>query len=110
MLASQHTLTPCVSYLIHIEGQPDSFACDNQQNVLQAMQRVGRKGIAVGCRGGGCGACRVRVVRGDYRCERMSRDQVSEQEQRAGIALACKIIPQSDLHIAVLGLKPRNRP
>jgi len=85
------------------------FPCKQDQNVLAAMEKLGRRGIPVGCRGGGCGICRVQVVAGaGYRTQKMSRAQVSEADLAAGICLACKLIPEGDLTLRVLGLFRRD--
>lgn len=91
-------------YEITLAESDVSFGCKADQNVLQAMERLGRKGIPVGCRGGGCGICRVQVKQGQFRTLKMSRAQVSEQDAAVGIALACKLIPEGDLEIHPLGL------
>lgn len=92
-------------YLIRLLNVEESFQCDLGKSVLHGMQALAKKGIPVGCRGGGCGICRIKVKQGDYRCERMSREHVSETEQSEGIGLACRLYPESDLDIEVLGLK-----
>jgi ferredoxin len=80
------------------------FTCAPGQNVLAALARAGANGIPVGCRGGGCGICRVQVVEGSaYRTEKMSRAQVSEKDARLGICLACKLIPEGHLVLRPLG-------
>ncbi len=53
--------------------------------------------IPVGCRGGGCGVCRVEVLAGDYVAKRMSRRHVTEADEAAGYALACRLMAMSDL-------------
>lgn len=94
-----------MSYEITIVDSGERFACAPQQNVLAAMERLGRKSIPVGCRGGGCGVCRVQVLgAGDFRTLKMSRAQVSAEDEAAGICLACKLIPRSDLVLRPLGL------
>ena len=94
-----------MSFTIRIEESDDVFPCQEDQNVLAAMERLGRKGIPVGCRGGGCGICRVQVLgKARYRTLRMSRAQVSEADEQAGICLACKLIPQEDLSLRPLGV------
>lgn len=95
-------------YTIAIADSPEHFPCKHGQNVLLAMERLGRKGIPVGCRGGGCGICRVQVLEGGaFRTLKMSRAQVSEADEAAGICLACKLLPESDLTIRPLGLLKR---
>ena len=98
-----------MTFTISIEDSGETFKCDEDQNVLAAMERLGRKGIPVGCRGGGCGVCRVQIVghalNGEqYRTLKMSKTQVSDEDREAGIALACKLVPLSDLTVKPLGL------
>ena len=97
-----------VEFRILLADSGESFACRAGQNVLSAMERLGRRGIPVGCRGGGCGICRVQVVAGGpYRTQKMSRAQVSEADEAAGICLACKLVPEGDLTVRALGLLRR---
>lgn len=89
---------------IHIEDTGEHYACDEQETVLGGMARLGRKGIPVGCRGGGCGICKVQVISGSYCQSRpMSRRHVSIDEQEQGTVLACCILAQSSLSLKVLG-------
>ena len=58
----------------------------------------------MGCRGGGCGVCKVHIVEGA--CQSLgpiSRAHVSAEEEASGCVLACKIFPQSDLEVEVVG-------
>jgi len=87
----------------------EQFTCGEEQHLLQGMQafRPGMpmvKAIPVGCRGGGCGICRIRVLSGDYECKKMSRKHIPEQDQAAGIVLACRVYPRSAMTIEVLSL------
>lgn len=66
------------------------------------MSRGGRA-IPVGCRGGGCGVCRVRVLDGRYTTGVMSAACVTPEEKEQGVALACKLFAESDLSLQVLG-------
>lgn len=92
-----------MSYAITIGGSGQSFACAEGQSVLQGMMRRGRNSIPVGCRGGGCGVCKVRVLEGRYRTEAMSATCVTADERASGLSLACKLIPESDLRVEVVG-------
>ena len=75
------------------------FCCREDESVLKAMERHGLRTIPVGCRGGGCGVCRVKVHSGNYDCGRMSTAQVTHEQQQQGFALACRLKPTSDLVI-----------
>lgn len=76
-----------------------AFPCREDQTVLAAMRDAGLNPLAVGCRGGGCGVCRVRVAAGEYRTGPMSADCVSASEIAAGLALACRVTPRADLQL-----------
>ena len=77
-----------------------SFACADQQNVLAAMEQQYQRCIPVGCRGGGCGLCKVQVLSGEFDCGRMSRRHVNAIDREQGLVLACRLFPRSDLAIA----------
>jgi ferredoxin len=97
-------------YLIRLLNIEESFPCALGKNVLQGMQSLAKKGIPIGCRGGGCGICRIRVTQGQYRCQKMSQAHVNDEEIEQGLALACRLYPESDLEIEVLGLKNGKKP
>jgi ferredoxin len=88
-------------------GDRSTFPCAADQPVLAAMERQGLKParatrpIRVGCRGGGCGICKVRVVSGRYHCGKMSRAKLTAAEEAEGHVLACKLFPEGDLEIEV---------
>ena len=65
-----------------------AFSCGAEENLLQALQRVGvapdlLAAIPVGCRGGGCGVCRIHVRAGQFHTGRMSRKHISEADEEA---------------------------
>jgi ferredoxin len=92
-----------VSFQITIEGTGEQYACGESKHVLAGMQQLGKKGIPVGCRSGGCGVCKVQVLEGDYTSKKMSRDHVTAEEESNGVVLACRIFPQSDIRLSVIG-------
>lgn len=79
------------------------FSCEAGDNLLRSMEALGRRGIPVGCRGGGCGVCKVRVVEGRFHTRKMSRACLSEQEEADGVVLACRLFAESDLSLQVVG-------
>lgn len=74
------------------------------QRVLHEMISRNIRAVPVGCRGGGCGVCRVRVLDGSYDSLRMSAKHISAADAADHVVLACRIIPTTDL---VLELAPR---
>lgn len=96
-----------MTYTILIDDSGERFRCRAEQNLLQGMEALNRRGIPVGCRGGGCGVCKVRVLEGPYRTERMSSSCVSAEEQARGYALACRLFATGDLRVQVVGKMQR---
>lgn len=90
-------------YTVTIEQTGESFPCDAEQTILKGMERLGYKGIPVGCRGGGCGVCKIQIVCGEYQSKKMNRDHISEADEAEGIVLACRVLPSSDVRIRVSG-------
>jgi ferredoxin len=90
-------------YSVRVDNTGEVFPCRDDQNVLLGMEVLGRKGIPVGCRCGGCGVCKVRVTAGRYEVRKMSRACVSAEEESGGVVLACKVFPRSDLSLEVVG-------
>lgn len=80
----------------------DSFTCGEGQSVLKAMEQRGFKCVPVGCRGGGCGYCKIRVVEGEFKCGKMSKAHVPPEAMAKGEVLACRIYPLTDLIIESL--------
>lgn len=78
-------------------GPGSTFPVPADLPVLHAMIRAAQRCIPVGCRGGGCGACRVRVLAGTYATRRMSRRHVSVDDEAEQIVLACRLLPSSDI-------------
>lgn len=96
-----------MKHLIRLRDSGEAFYCREEQHLLQGMQnfRIGvpmLSLIAVGCRGGGCGVCRIRVLSGEFEAKKMSRKHIPEADQAVGIALACRVYPRADLDIEVL--------
>jgi ferredoxin len=91
-----------VSFDIAIGNTRENYRCRASQNLLAGMEALARRGIPVGCRGGGCGVCKVRIEAGCVRTERMSRAALSADEERDGLVLACRAYPQSDLRLSAV--------
>jgi len=88
---------------ITIEGSDQAYVVSHDgQSVLDAM--AGRpSAVAIGCRSGGCGVCRVQVLSGDFQRGEMSVEQISAECHSKGYVLACRIYPTSDLHLRPIG-------
>ena len=90
-------------YTVTIDDDESSYRCADHRSLLEGMEALGRKGIPVGCRNGGCGVCKVRITSGTCARRIMSREHVTEEEEAAGYVLACRVNPTSDIRLAVVG-------
>ena len=92
-----------MAFQVTIDSTGEVFRCADDVHVLAAMEQAGCRGIPVGCRNGGCGACKVRVTGGRYETRKMNRAVLSAAEEADGCVLACKTYPRSDMAVHVLG-------
>jgi len=72
-------------------GSP--LPCHPNETIAVAARRAGWS-LAVGCREGGCGVCKIHITSGEYELTGpMSRKHVTAAEQAAGYSLACRTRP-----------------
>jgi ferredoxin len=81
----------------------ERFQCREGETLLQAMARLGRKGIPAGCLNGGCGICKVHILAGEVECGAMSRAHVCDADVSQGVVLACRVRPRTDVQVKVVG-------
>ncbi len=91
-----------MKYTIDIANTGERYECADDRHLLAGMEKLGRRGIPVGCRNGGCGVCKVRIIDGEYATRVMSRAHVSAQDEADGVVLACRATPRSDLRLLAL--------
>lgn len=92
------------THLVHLPQTGESYQCGDSETLLQGMARIGRKCIPVGCLNGGCGVCKVAIHQGKvHKAGCMSRAHISEEEEARGVVLACRVVPDSELAIEVVG-------
>ena len=84
------------------------FFCREDQHLLAGMAAMGKRGIPSGCHGGGCGVCKVRILKGEIDTLVMSRKYVSKTERLNGVVLACRTFPRSDIRLEVIGKMSKN--
>ena len=82
-----------------------TFDIKDTENVLSALERHNYADVFVGCRHGGCGLCKIQIIAGNYDLLKMSAEYISNEDIENKIALACCVIPKTDLKIKILGGK-----
>jgi len=105
MTTTPPTPPPAVptDFVVRLRGSALHFRCAPDTSLLDASAALGALGLRVGCRGGGCGVCRVQIDSGRVRTGRMSRAHVDETGHAAGLVLACRAYPLSDLTLSPAG-------
>jgi ferredoxin len=89
---------------VTIADTGETYRCRIDESLLTGMHRLGRRGIPVGCRSGGCSVCKVQVTAGAFEQMRpMSREYVSDDDLAAGRVLACCVRPLGEVTVAVIG-------
>jgi ferredoxin len=103
---SKKTITPdiCFTMIVCHQGKEYRIKCRASENVYRAISRSGHEWAWSGCGGGGCGICKVQITAGSVVYRRMSCAHVTEAEKEQGIALACCIMPASDLELVICGV------
>jgi len=104
------------SFVVTIDGvgQVSAFSDERVLVSLERAQSLGRlpelrTKLPIGCRRGGCGVCRARVLKGNYRSEAMSQEHVPPEDRDVGIVLCCSIFALSDITLR-LEPAPKGRP
>jgi ferredoxin len=80
---------------------PDGIraTADPDESLLRALARAGLR-YRVGCRRGGCGICKVRLLLGEVRYERpIAASVLTDDEQVEGICLSCRAVPMTNIVI-----------
>ncbi len=74
--------------------------CSGTEDLLTAARRQGIA-IPLGCRGGGCGMCKIQVIEGSFNRGTSSLAVLTEVDRKENYSLACKTYPQADIRIKI---------
>ncbi|MFK4754808.1 MULTISPECIES: 2Fe-2S iron-sulfur cluster-binding protein [Oceanospirillaceae] len=100
----QHPVVPTAKtcHQVWVANESQCFEADSQKNLLANIGKAENSPVLVGCKGGGCGKCRVKVTSGTYLSKKMSRAHITPRDEEQSIVLACRIFAQSDIRIIPL--------
>ena len=96
-------------YTVRFVPLGDCVVCRADETVLAAILRSGAK-VMFGCRGGGCGTCRMRLLSGRVEFGRCSTAVLPVEAKREGAFLSCQARPLSDLIVEVTPANKYRRP
>lgn len=88
--------------ILKTRGQQFEYNCAPNVTPLQAARNHFIP-IPTGCKQGGCGMCKVKVLSGEYDQELVrSHDALSDEDLQNGFALACCMTAKSELEIIAI--------
>ncbi len=87
---------------IHVQDPPFDVPCEPQTTILEALKTAGYT-MFTGCKRGGCGVCRVKLLKGQVHMNPYSRYALNDEQWDAGAVLACRAEPQGDISIQMDG-------
>ena len=98
-----------MTYQITVLPSQHSFQAEVGETILDAALRQGVM-LPYGCRDGGCGACRGKVVSGVVDAGSAPSHVLSAEDRAAGVALLCCASAHSDLSIEARELPAQQLP
>ena len=66
------------------------------ETILDAIVRAGFK-FRIGCKGGGCGVCKMDLLSGEVRYDKRVAQTVLPDGDRGLVALTCRSVPTTDV-------------
>jgi CDP-4-dehydro-6-deoxyglucose reductase len=85
-----------MAYKVKLEPSGKQFPAEEGQSILDAAMHHGIN-LPYGCRNGGCGDCKGKIVSGQVDYGQYKVTALSDAERDQGYALFCQATPQSDL-------------
>ena len=82
-------------HLVFEDGAAREIVGQPWQTVFQAAQAQGIE-LATDCREGACGTCKAQCTEGDYHVGDASPEALTDEEEAAGLVLACQMRPLGD--------------
>ena len=93
-------------FLMTMKGSNKEIIGTKDKHILDSMLAVGIDKAPKGCHGGGCGVCKIKIIKGEVTTLTQSRKFLSVEEEKDGHVLACRAFPISDLEFEFIG-KPK---
>jgi CDP-4-dehydro-6-deoxyglucose reductase, E3 len=91
--------------LITLVPTGQAFAADANETVLDAALRAGLN-LPHSCKGGHCGSCRARILRGRFSYPRGRSAGLTDEEAADGFALLCEAHALDDLQVETREVRP----
>lgn len=96
-----------LNYQIKVVGQEKIYEITSKEHILDSLSKKGLSLVAKGaCHGGGCGVCKIKILKGEVKTISMSKKYITDEERKDGYVLACRAFAKSDLEFEFIG-KPQ---
>ncbi len=89
-----------MSHKVFIQSESISFDIKPSQTILEAAIAAGIN-IPFGCRNGGCGSCKGKVLSGEVFCEEYQQSAMTDEEKANGSTLCCQSYVSSDVRLEI---------
>ena len=87
--------------VVHVRPGGEVVPIRPGETILEGLYKAGYA-YRIGCRRGGCGICKVDLLDGEVRYNRVVAESVlSEQEKAEGACLSCRAVPDGEITIAL---------
>lgn len=94
---------------IQVLNQEQEFLCPSGITLLVGMEAINSHCIDVGCRGGGCGVCKIKVINGSFLSKRMSKAHITDEDLQKGLYWPVEYFRQATLKLRYCTALHRNR-
>lgn len=91
-----HIISRPMPYQILLQPGGQTFSADADQTILEAALEAGLL-LPYSCRDGACGACKGRVISGEFDVDGYSASALSDAEREAGMTLFCRTRAHSSM-------------
>ena len=82
---------------LHFSKWQKNYVGNTKETLLEQGEAAGLI-LPYSCRGGCCGSCKAKLIKGEVK--ELSKDGLSKEEQQQGYILLCSCIPLSDVEVA----------
>ena len=93
------------TFKIEVNGK-EIFVKENETILNASIRQAGD--IFVGCKGGACGMCKIKIMSGETVDGYYSKSALPDEEYASGYRLACQSKPVTDMSMIPIRVRNKN--